>query len=266
MINQQLKKALLEKLQVQPAALSKQAQKRKLEMPMSTEEATYLIAHDAGLRLDQYLNAVEVSRIRGLHTAGKGMVGGHVVEKRSQRNQKKGGVREIRFPHGIKVSNPLLPAGKLAEAVQMARLYPLLYVLENSIRELIRRVMTAKFGDDWWDNRLNKGKLKNVYDKATSRMLVEKRYSWHQKRGAHSIDYVDITDLESIILGHQEQFFSDIIPDRAWFENFMKELYPSRNVVCHMNPLLADNVGDLQLKVKKWDRVIVAAQSVIPNG
>jgi hypothetical protein len=78
------------------------------------------------------------------------------------------------------------PLGQtLAEATAMARVFPLLYVLENSIRELIKRVMSAKFGEDWWNTELNKGKLKNVHQKAETRMLSEKKSSWHQKRGAH---------------------------------------------------------------------------------
>jgi hypothetical protein len=44
----------------------------------------------------------------------------------------------------------------------------------------------------------------------------------------------------------------------------MKELYPSRNVVCHMNPLNDDNVKDVQLKLKKWETMIKGANAVIP--
>jgi hypothetical protein len=44
----------------------------------------------------------------------------------------------------------------------------------------------------------------------------------------------------------------------------MKELYPSRNVVCHMNPLTNDNVTDVQLKLRKWESVLRNAAGVIP--
>ena len=30
------------------------------------------------------------------------------------------------------------------------RVYPLLYVFENSVRDLIELVLKAKYGNDWW--------------------------------------------------------------------------------------------------------------------
>ena len=42
-------------------------------------------------------------------------------------------------------------------------LYPILYVLENSMREVVRRIMRAQFGDDWWDKHLVCGKLKTIH-------------------------------------------------------------------------------------------------------
>jgi hypothetical protein len=148
----------------------------------------------------------------------------------------------------------------------MARVYPLLYVLENSIRELINRVMREAHGDDWWDTQLTKGKLKNVGQKASDRMRTEKKHTWHQRRGAHPIDYVDMLDLESLILSKQSLFIPQIIPDRLWFEQFMRELYPSRNVVCHMNPLDSDNVHDMRLRVRKWEKLLKNARDQIPNS
>jgi hypothetical protein len=173
--------------------------------------------------------------------------------------------RVLHFGGDIRISSPLLGSTKLAEAKEMARIYPVLYVLENSMRELIQRVMKAKFGDDWWDTQLAVGKLKGVHERAQGRMVSEKKNSWHQKRGAHPIDYVDIADLESIICGKRDCFVPNIIPDLSWFENFMKEVVPSRNVVCHMNPLSDHNVQDVKLKLQKWENTLKSAAGAIPS-
>ncbi len=263
MINPELKKALLAKLGIQQQGLSKRAQARKKHMPMSTEEATYLIAHDEGIRLDQYLTREEVAHIRGLHTAGRGAAPAGATPQ-SRKKSAPAGPRELRFSSEFRITNPLLSSTKLAEAQAMARVYPLLYVLENSMRAVIQRVMTAKVGAGWWDTELTSGKLKSVYQHAQSRMASEKKNTWHQKRGAHPIDYVELDDLEIIINGKQQHFVPDIIPDLPWFQNFMKELAPSRHVVCHMNPLSDENVQDVKLKLQKWENMLKSAASAIP--
>ena len=250
-----LRTALLDKLGVQPAALSKRVQKKKRDIPMSTEEATYLIAHEEGLGIDRYLDRDQVDRIRALHTANPNRIPGDTAGSKRKKPAATA-AREIRFPGEFKTSNPLLAPAKLNEAVAMAKLYPMLYVLENSIRELIKRVMHDAHGEGWWDNQLTKGKLKNVRKTASDRMRTEKKHSWHQRRGSHPIDYVDIKDLESIILAKKSLFIPDIIPDQAWFEQFMRELYPSRNVLCHMNPLDSDNVHDMCLRARKWEKIL----------
>jgi len=263
MINPELKKALLAKLGIQAAGLSKRANAKKKLTPMSTEEAVYLIAHEEGLQIGRYLPHEDVVRVRGLHTPVRAHAPASVPSgKRAKAVPAK--TRELRFAGDLRIANPLLGSTKLAEAQDMARIYPVLYVLENSMRELVKRVMKDKFGEDWWETQLTTGKLKGVYQTARGRMVNEKKNSWHQKRGAHPIDYVDIGDLENIICGKRDCFVPHIITDLPWFEHFMKELVPSRNVVCHMNPLSDQNVQDVKLKLHKWETMVKSAAGNIP--
>lgn len=263
--NRDLRSELLRKMNWTKQALSARVQKKKNQTPMSTEDATYLIAHENNIKVDRYLTDEQIARVRSLHQRG-----GHLIVERSDnpaQRRKRSIVQEIRFPGEFKATNPLLSNIKLREARDMAMVFPLLHVLENSMRELIKRVMFDKFGADWWNTELNSGKLKGVLQTATNRMRTEtEKHSWHQRRGAHPIDYVDLGDLGSIILGKQEHFFPHIIPDREWFMQYMKELEPSRNVVCHMNPLDADNIDDVKSKFRRWEKLIsnAAANQKIP--
>lgn len=262
--NRELKQALLRKLGVTPQALSQRVQKKKDVAPMSTEDATYLIAHEQGIRLDRYLPQDAVDRIRHLQTTTNQANAAAVAPKRTRAKKSPDSI-EIRFPSGFKTSNSLLAKARLNEAVAMAKIYPILYVLENSMRELIKRVMADKYGDNWWDTQLTKGKLKGVLKKAEDRMKSEnEKHSWHQRRGDHPVDYVDIKDLEIIVLARQSLFIPAIIPDVEWFKQFMKELYPSRNVVAHMNPLDGDNTKDVELRAKKWAKMLDKAKANIP--
>ena len=262
--NRKLRQALLEKLDISQQALSQRVQRKKRQMPMSTEDAAYLIAHESGIKIDRYLASEQVDRVRHLHTVGGQNIAGAATRGQRPRLQDKK-IPEIRFPGEFRGSDPILPTSKLNEAVAMAKLYPLLYVLENSMRELTKRVLKSKFGNDWWNTELTSSRLKPVYATAALRMKTEKtKHAWHQRRGAHPIDYVQIEDLESIILGKYIHF-KDIISDREWFIQFMKEFKPSRNVICHMNPLDADNARDIQIKVRRWQKMIRNALDKIPE-
>lgn len=267
--NKALRDALLEKLGITQQGLSARVQVKKKALPITTEEAVYLIAFDEGIKIDKYLSSDEISAVRHLHTQAVGSQSNSTVatpkRKTRARTRSSGDHREIRFPNEFKATDPLLSVTKLNEAKAMAAVYPLLYVLENSIRELVKRVMRANHGDDWWDTELTSSKLKAVKKSAADRMKTETKNAWHQTRGDHPIDYIDFKDLGTIFRAKKSLFHPAIITDWEWFLNFLKELYPSRNVVAHMNPLLSENVSDVKLRFRKWERVVKSALDEIPT-
>jgi hypothetical protein len=63
-----LRSALLAKLGLTQQGLSKRVQLKKAMSPMSTEDAAYLIAHEAGIKIDKYLTDEQVDRVRGLRS------------------------------------------------------------------------------------------------------------------------------------------------------------------------------------------------------
>ena len=267
--NRELRAALLQKVGTKQN-LSRYVQKKRSQLPMTTEEATYVIAHENGIKISDYLDTTEVAHVRALQAQLRHANGGGETHRKApapKAHPAVNGAREIRFPGEFKATNTLLSAAKLQEAKDMAAIFPLLYVLENSIRDLIVRVMYAKYGEDWWNSQLTSGKANEVRQKAAGRMSSqEKRYFWHQRRGAHPIDYVDLPDLGLIVQAKQADFFPGIIPEREWFLHLMRELEPSRNVVCHMNPLEKGNVDDVRSWSRKWEKTMKAAaeRGVIP--
>lgn len=60
-----VKAELLAKLGVSPQRLSQLAAKRKGELPMSTPDAVYTIAHENGIDVSKHLSAEETKEIRG---------------------------------------------------------------------------------------------------------------------------------------------------------------------------------------------------------
>ena len=42
----------------------------------------------------------------------------------------------------------------------------------------------------------------------------------------------------------------------AWFQNFVEEIYQSRCVVCHMNPLTQTNVDYVGVRFNHWENLV----------
>jgi hypothetical protein len=136
----------------------------------------------------------------------------------------------------------------------MAAVYPYLYVLENSIRDVVKRVMETNHGSAWWDTALTSGQGKVVKNNVEQKLRREDEQTWHQRRGAHPIDYTTLGELKAIAVSQPNLFFPRILNTKAWFEAMIEELEPSRNVLCHMNPLSTHNVAAVKLRFNQWNR------------
>jgi hypothetical protein len=233
--------------------------KKKIDaLPMPTRVAQAVVAHEHRIPVHKYLDGADletiqemVAKLGATRSVALGSTSGNAQSGKRNRASVSA-PRTIVFPKEFKTSDPLISQSKIGEAREMASVYPVLYVLENSIRTVIRDVMEAKFGSDWWHTALTSGSAKNLHTKVEQRLKKEDQNFWHQRRGAHAIDYVDIEDLYTIAASKPDIFFPRLLGEQRWFEGFMRELSPSRNVLCHMNPLSEHNVVDVCLKLQKW--------------
>lgn len=264
MTNTQLREALLKKLGITRQALSQRIQKLKQQYPMTTEDGTYVIAQQQGIILDKYLDKGTVDRVRGLlqHVSPPTQATAsatRVTRRRKEELRKE--QRVIVIAKEFKVTDPILPQKRIFEAKEMGAIYPLLYMLENSIREVIDRVMTSRHGDDWWDSQAPKG----LREKVNGRMADEKRNAWHQRRGDRPIDYLDLDQLPALMRKIDKEVVPDIIPSLEWFTQFVDEVYKSRCVVCHMNPLDTNNIQAVKLRLTQWQKLIDSNRQLIPD-
>ncbi len=264
-VNAQLREDLLKKLNIGPRRLNQIAAKRAAELPSSHEEAVYTIAYENGLKLSKYLTSEELGSVRALvahlrPTATPTATGTSGAPR----------ARSGRSPNPVLVAIagfdveqvPGMTSAHAQEAKMMAeRVYPRLYVFENSARDLITRVLKDAVGDDWWDKVV----LPKLRTKAADRKAAEAKDPWHGKRGAALIDYLDLSDLPLIVSApkawlHFKSFF-----DRpSWFQELVNELNVSRRVAAHMNPLEADDVKNVEAAFRKWSKVLKAKADLIP--
>jgi len=265
MVNRQLRKALLKKLGITPQALSQRVQKLKSQYAITTEDATYIIAQREGIILDKYLDRDAVNHVRGIiqqitHITQATTTIAKLARKGKRESEKKQII--IVFPKEFTVTDPILEKERLLEARDMAAIYPLLCVLENSIREVVDRFMSSNYGNNWWNSKAPKG----LRDTVSNRMSDEKRNSWHQRRGARPIDYLDLDQLPALMRKIEKEVVPNIIPSLEWFTQFVDEVYKSRCVICHMNPLDKDNIEAVKLRFRQWQKQINAKKDLIPEA
>lgn len=264
MTNRQLRETLLKKLGIGQGALYERAKKLTAQYPMTTEDAIYVIAQQEGIRLAKYLDKETIDHVRSLFQ--------HIsyptkalpyVSKATQRG--KGTIKDqqrvIVIGTEFRLTDPILQPKRISEAKEMGAIYPLLYVLENSIREVVDRFMTSTYGDKWWDSKAPKG----LRDTVSNRMSDEQKNSWHQRRGARPIDYLDLNQLPALMRKIEKEVVPNIIPSLEWFTQLVDEVYKSRCVVCHMNPLDTVNTQSIKIKFTQWQKQISAKKSLIPE-
>lgn len=175
--------------------------------------------------------------------------------------------RSVNVGSKFSIKSSILPLARLNEAKMMADdIYPLLYVLENSLRELILRIMDDAYGKNkWWNaSYVPDGIIKKV----TYRISNEKNEPWHGKRGSgvHQIYYTDLLDLHKIIeFKPNWKKFKSIIANKRWLKTRLEEIRLTRNIIMHCNPLAPNDKKRLEVYFKDIIGVIEKNMSSIPN-
>jgi transcriptional regulator with XRE-family HTH domain len=259
-----LRKKLLEKLGVTPQALSQRVKKRKKELPMSTPHAAYTIAHDEGMDISKYLSPEETAEVRGLISAlqHNGLPAAAKAPKTAARKSRSGPAQVKVTIAGVDIGKiPALSHAHAADVKRMSeRVYPLLYIFENSVRDLIERVLKDAHGSDWW----TKAVPRTVQNTATKHKAAEAKEPWHGARSKRDIDYVFLNDLWSIIKD-KWQHFKRFFPNQSWVEALITgDMNVSRRVFAHMNPLAENDVRNIEAAFRKWTNQVKGKEGELP--
>jgi hypothetical protein len=246
MIDRRVKKLLLDRLRITPQALSQRAKKMKSAFgPMSTEEAVYVIAHQEGVDLTRLLSIGIIDRVRSL-----------VPKELPRRWQAKAHLtaKTKKDPKGTRLY-PLVKKSLISQSVRIGQeSFPQLFILENSIRNVIIQKLGCAYGKQWW----NKANIRGVRDDVQRTIDKEKKYPHRQKRGSHPIYYSNFAHLKQIIL-NERKHFAGIIVDFKWFEVEMNEVYMPRNLLAHSIVIGEDDASRIRLFYRDWARLLESA-------
>lgn len=134
------------------------------------------------------------------------------------------------------------------DALQMGRIYVLMYCFENSVRDLIRERLQAKFGVDWWE----KGVTTKVRQTADSRRTTAEKDSWLEGSKKDALGFVDFGNLADIVANNWDDF-SDLVPTQHWLRQRMDELEKARNFIAHHRLLLPSEFQRIEMYVRDWN-------------
>jgi Swt1-like HEPN len=158
---------------------------------------------------------------------------------------------------------PAVKPQHASEAKVMAeKVYPTVYIFENSVRDLIERALQAQFGANWWTTAIP-GRSRRPPRKHKA---DEKSDPWHGRRGTREIDYVFLVDLWAIIK-HQWKHFKALFPNQAWVETLItNDMNVSRRPLAHMNPLSVDDVTNVEVAFREWVKLVESGREPDPVG
>jgi hypothetical protein len=251
--NPLVRSALLASLKITRQGLHERTRKLKSSLPMSTEDAVYVLAHQNGIDIGRYLDRAALDRVGAIVSR----LGNGPDEPRRVKKQLAGTTQTtVRIVLGpiFDADLPGLARAHAADARRMtAEVYPVLYLFENSARDLIDGVLTSRIGPNWWELSAPTDLKKKVQKRLTD----ESADPWHGKRGGRPISYLDITDLPVLVRKHWP-IFKDKFPRETWFTGVVDDLNISRRVVAHMNPLEKDEIAQVHAGFRKWIKQVQA--------
>lgn len=135
-------------------------------------------------------------------------------------------------------------------ALEMSRLYAVLFCFENEIRDFIRERLEENEGPDWFDKLPPK-----IVSSAENRRQTAMKDSWLEGQKTDILGFVDFGHLGQIIIAKWD-CFKDIVPSQHWLSQRMDELEKTRNFIAHNRMLLPSEFNRIYMYIADWNRVI----------
>ncbi len=142
------------------------------------------------------------------------------------------------------------PVNLRNNALEMARLYSILFAFENHVREFIRETLSENKDMDWLDKLPQKAK-----ENAENKQKTAINDSWLEGEKSDILGFLDFGDLALIIINKWE-LFEAIIPSQQWLKQRMDELEKSRNFIAHNRMLLPDEFKRMYMYIADWNNVV----------
>jgi hypothetical protein len=146
------------------------------------------------------------------------------------------------------LSFDLLDAHLLGEAQRMSVVYAAVHAFENTVRAMVVKAMTEKFGANWWARIPDR-----IQKSCQTRMADDAKFRWHGARGASEVNYCDFGNLSSIIVTNWG-VFENVLGNMEWAKATLDSLEKSRNIVMHGGSVAKEDVERIGMNIRDWIR------------
>jgi len=242
-INQRLLRRLQEELNLKQRQVYNLVSDKAVELMLPRHQAAIAVAAENGINISKYATHDDLVAIRQARGSSSPTASTETLARSSKSSLKRPKL-DSGFP------DPFVDATVISSAHRNSELYPIVYIFENSVRNVVSIVMENAFGDDWWELKVSDAIKKAV----KIRQSEEKQYPWHSQRGAHPIYYTDISDLRTIINTYNKEFkkvFGKIPRVEMWIE----EIEKTRNILAHNNPVAKKDRDRLSVFARDWSEL-----------
>jgi hypothetical protein len=149
------------------------------------------------------------------------------------------------------LADALTPFGvhRRNKALEMARLYAVLFCFENEVRDFIRETLSEKEGINWIEKLPPK-----IKEHAEGRKATALKDSWLEGEKTDLLGFVEFGHLAQIIINKWDYF--TVIPSQHWLKQRMDEMEKVRNFIAHNRMLLPSEFQRLYMYIADWNRVI----------
>lgn len=145
------------------------------------------------------------------------------------------------------LSLDLLDDEHVNTAKQMSTVYTAIAAFENTVREFVIKILIENRGENWWEESVSD----KIRSKAESRKHEEEKIRWHTPRGDSMINYVEFSDLASI-MSQNIELFEDHIVSIEWARQIFNTLERSRNVIMHSGELGKRDIERIGIHIRDW--------------
>lgn len=147
----------------------------------------------------------------------------------------------------------LLDEQYVAPARQMAVVYTVIAAFENTVRDLVSRVLLEAHGENWWISCASE----KVRKRAETRLADEQQHRFHKQRGEAPLNYTEFGDLANMIRANWEDFEA-FFPSPEWVTSIVVAVERSRNVIMHSGTLDAEDVARIGIHLRDWIKQVGA--------
>lgn len=141
------------------------------------------------------------------------------------------------------------PVARRNQALEMARLYAVLFCFENEVRDFVRETLLEKEGADWLDKIPAK-----IREHGEGRRDAAVKDSWLEGEKTDLLGFVEFGHLAQIIIAKWEHF--QVIPSQHWLKQRMDEMERVRHFIAHNRMLLPSEFQRLYMYIADWNRVV----------